>query len=64
MTSRCRPPMPSITRDAARELTAIPWAAARGGARRATSVSERLIALVETLRRSRDAVWSAESRFT
>jgi hypothetical protein len=56
--------MPSIARDAARELTAIPWAAARGGARRATSVSERLIARVERLRRSRDEVWSAESRYT
>ena len=42
MTSRRRPPMPSIARDATREITAISWAVARRTGRAPARAAMRL----------------------
>lgn len=59
MTSRRRPPMPSIARDATRELTTISWEIARRTGRAPTRAASRLARVV----RGRAGVWADESRY-
>jgi len=59
MTTRRRPPMPSIARDATREVTAISWEIARRTGRAPARAATRLARAV----RGRADAWADESRY-